>query len=836
MTVDLTDEDGTFTSAGTTTAVLTNTPPAVVGAAEQTLFEGRPPAAGYLNLGGFLDRVGSNDGPFIVVIDWGDGTTDTSVNAVPIAFDTPSGIAGTHVYADSGVYTVGLSVTAADGTGGFDVTHLRVLNVAPTVRLTAPTAGSEGSPVLLAGSFADPGTADGPYSVTVSWGDGGTDTFAVAAPGPLPARPHTYADDGPYTVSVRVTDKDGGSGVATTSVSVANVAPTVALAGGPAVAEGSAYTLSVGAVADPGADTVSQYRVNWGDGTSDTYTAGGVKAHAYADDGTYAVSVDLTDEDGTVRNRGGVVTASVFNAAPAAVLSGPAVGNEGTAVTFAGSFTDPGTADGPFAYAWAVTAPNGVSVPGASGTVPSSGGVPSFSFTPPDDGTYTVSLTVTDKDGAPNTVTRTLAVGNVAPTLVAYSTPAAGTAGQPVALSAAATDPAGRLDPLTYSWTVLKEGTPFAAGTGPTFAFTPDAAGNYAVALRVDDGDGGVATLSTVVSVTDAPPVVTPPTPLPAAPYRPKVVTAIGTAVSVFDPLTGTTATLTPYPAYSGTVTVATADLDGDGYADIVTAAGPGGGPHVKVFDGRTMAEVASFYAYAPYFTGGVFVAATGRTTAADGRVVGGRIVTGAGAGGGPHVKVIPFANVGQVYTDAPLAGEVRDDALLASFYAFDEAFTGGVRVAAGDLDGDGVPEVAAVSGPGMRPQVKVFDGTTFAPHLFAGLPYFTPFLAPFDGGAFVAVGGGKIAVGADGGGGPNVKLFSPAGAEEQSVYAADESTTSGARVGFADVDGDGTVELLAVGGAVVLPGDRPRVRAYSLNPFALLSDAPADPLGVYVS
>jgi hypothetical protein len=55
-------------------------------------------------------------------------------------------------------------------------------------------------------------------------------------------------------------------------------------------------------------------------------------------------------------------------------------------------------------------------------------------------------------------------------------------------------------------------------------------------------------------------------------------------------------------------VRVAAADVNGDGVADVITAAGPGGGPHVRVFDGQTNAELLSFFAYNPGFTGGVWV------------------------------------------------------------------------------------------------------------------------------------------------------------------------------------------------------------------------------------
>jgi hypothetical protein len=48
--------------------------------------------------------------------------------------------------------------------------------------------------------------------------------------------------------------------------------------------------------------------------------------------------------------------------------------------------------------------------------------------------------------------------------------------------------------------------------------------------------------------------------------------------------------------------------LDGDGFADIVVGAGAGGGPDVRVFDFATLARLDEFMAYDPSFLGGVFV------------------------------------------------------------------------------------------------------------------------------------------------------------------------------------------------------------------------------------
>ena len=52
-------------------------------------------------------------------------------------------------------------------------------------------------------------------------------------------------------------------------MTVDNVAPTIALSGNSNVDEGSTYTLTLGAITDPGTDTVTEYIVDWDDGNSD---------------------------------------------------------------------------------------------------------------------------------------------------------------------------------------------------------------------------------------------------------------------------------------------------------------------------------------------------------------------------------------------------------------------------------------------------------------------------------------------------------------------------------------------------------------------------------------
>src|SRR5262245_58392528 len=148
---------------------------------------------------------------------------------------------------------------------------------------------------------------------------------------------------------------------------------------------------------------------------------------------------------------------------------------------------------------------------------------------------------------------------------------------------------------------------------------------------------------------------------------------------------------LQPYNStFRGGVSVAVGDVTGDGVRDVVTAPGMSGGPHVKVFDGQTGQEVAGFMAYNPAFTGGVSVA-VGNVNG-DGTA---DIITGAGPGGGPHVRVFSGAS-GQE---------------LIGFMAYNPNFTGGVSVAAGDTNGDGRAEIVTGAMAGGGPHVKVFSG-----------------------------------------------------------------------------------------------------------------------------
>src|SRR5262249_33735920 len=101
--------------------------------------------------------------------------------------------------------------------------YTRVFTAAPVVTAPADQVGVEGaSKSVDLGSFSG---GNGPWGVTVSWGDGSPDTtFFVVTPGPLGTMAHTYAEEGNYVPKVTITDFTSMTGTATFHVGVSDPA------------------------------------------------------------------------------------------------------------------------------------------------------------------------------------------------------------------------------------------------------------------------------------------------------------------------------------------------------------------------------------------------------------------------------------------------------------------------------------------------------------------------------------------------------------------------------------------------------------------------------------
>ena len=251
---------------------------------------------------------------------------------------------------------------------------------------------------------------------------------------------------------------------------------------------------------------------------------------------------------------------------------------------------------------------------------------------------------------------------------------------------------------------------------------------------------------------------------------------------------------------FKGGANIATGDVDGDGYEEIVVGAGNGGGPHVVIFDSSGNLKY-QFFAYNPGFRGGVNVAVGD----IDGDGID-DIITGAGVGGGPHVRVFN-----------------KDGEVMGQFFAYNENFRGGVNVSSGDVDGDGELEIVTGTGVGGGPQVRIFKANGKV------LGQFFAYNENFRGGVKVHVGdidGGtsrnkrEIITSPGPGGGPHVRIFNETGAVLNQFFVFDERFRGGVNIALGDVNNDNKMEIIAGAG----PGGTPHLRVYSTNGTLLSS------------
>jgi hypothetical protein len=401
--------------------------------------------------------------------------------------------------------------------------------------------------------------------------------------------------------------------------------------------------------------------------------------------------------------------------------------------------------------------------------------------------------------------------------------------GQAVTFTATVTATAAGSNAIQGTVTFLDNGTALGTVTlsGGMAVFTTAAltGGSHTITAQYNGFSQGSYTFSaSMATLTQTViPAPAPPPPPPPPPPTATGIFAIGAeagsvgVVDVYDARTMTLKyTLLPFgPLFTGGVRVAVGDVNGDGVADIICGAGPGGLPQVIVYDGTTGQAIQSFIAFAgasaqasnianvaPFFSGGIFVAAgdvfgTGR---AD-------IIVGADAGGGPQVQVI----------------DGRTGNVVMNFFAFGVAgFHGGVRVASADINGDGHADIICAAGPGGGPEVVVYDGTNLSPiAAFFAMP------AAFAGGVYVGVGdvnGDKrpdIICGAGPGAGPQVSIFDGTNfAPLAAFFAYPAAFRGGVRVAGRDVNGDGKADILTGPG----PGGLPEFNAFDGSSLALLT------------
>jgi PKD repeat protein len=295
-------------------------------------------------------------------------------------------------------------------------TVVQVNDVAPAVTGGSNQSGTPGSATTFAlGSFTDPGATDGPWTVTVNWGDGTTSRFTVNSPGAL-SQSHTYASAGSYSAVVTVSNQDNLTGSASTAIAVsAATPPTATLSNGGPVTEGSAATVTfTNATGSPG-DVQAGFHYTYAVSASAlatsyaTATDGPSGQFTLPESGSYTIYGRIFGQSGLFTDYTTVVQANDVN--PAVNAPANLAATQGIATIFGlGSFSDPGASDGP----WTVTV-NWGDATTTTFTIANPGAL-SATHTYASIGTFAAVVTVTNQDNLS-------ASGNTAITVSAATAP-----------------------------------------------------------------------------------------------------------------------------------------------------------------------------------------------------------------------------------------------------------------------------------------------------------------------------------------------------------------------------------------------------------------------------
>ena len=266
--------------------------------------------------------------------------------------------------------------------------------------------------------------------------------------------------------------------------------------------------------------------------------------------------------------------------------------------------------------------------------------------------------------------------------------------------------------------------------------------------------------------------------------------------VRIFDVTTGVEALklLAYETSYRAGVRIAIGDINGDGFDDIVTATRTGTG-RIRVFDGLTherinVGALSQINAFTGKQASGAYVALS--DVNGDGRL---DIIAGSGLGGGT-MKAFNGVNASLLQTETP----------------FGAKYKGGIRVAGGDVNGDGRGEIITGQGSlgskvkvfftGKGPDPIEFDGSSgTAPHLRDGV-----FLATGDttgdGIAEIIIGRGRTGSSAQ----ASVGIFHISGStatEIKTIPLSNSTYRFGARVAATDINFDGIADIVVGAGPI---------------------------------
>ena len=282
------EDDDTGSDTQTATLTVHNLPPTVVIDPLSDTNEGDT-----FYVSGMVTDSGISD-TYTVTIDWGDGQSED------FFVDSSGFFDAYHTYEDddptgtaSDVYTITVTAEDDDTGTGSATAQFTVNNVDPTVDsvLISGTPAFPGDPITVESDFSDPADSFDSYTYVVDWGDDTSTGPQIIGYGSLISEDHAYATAGDYTITVTVTDDDGGSGNWAELISIGAVDPSIS--GFPEVNEGEDYSLDLSDATNNGADS---WEIDWDDGSPvETVLgspAGVLATHTYLDDDPTATSSD----------------------------------------------------------------------------------------------------------------------------------------------------------------------------------------------------------------------------------------------------------------------------------------------------------------------------------------------------------------------------------------------------------------------------------------------------------------------------------------------------------------------------------------------------------------
>ena len=275
-TLTVTDDEGDM-SQDSVQIIVNNLAPSVNAGSDITSDEGEE-----VTFSATFSDEGIND-THTYSWDFGDGSAPVTNTLSPA-----------HIYVDNGTYTATLTVTDDDGGISQDTVQVTVNNLAPVVDAGTDISAGGGEACSFSATFTDAGSLD---THTYSWdfGDGSAPVTGTLTP------THVYTDSGVYTVTLTVSDNNGGVQTDTFYATIQNGAPILTVDPDFVISEGDTIDLIQTTYTDTETADTHTAEIVWGDGdTADFPVTGGQisASHRYMIYGDYSLSVTVTDDDG----------------------------------------------------------------------------------------------------------------------------------------------------------------------------------------------------------------------------------------------------------------------------------------------------------------------------------------------------------------------------------------------------------------------------------------------------------------------------------------------------------------------------------------------------------